>query len=1081
MDLAGKNDLPLEDLAPEASASEIRESQGIDASLADAVVVTSAAGPDTAVLLTSTSDLEPATAVLLGSLKLSPDPNAVATEQYQSEISTSVRVGEKLYILSSGGGSSLQISEATDPTAPVLRQRFDLGAFTSQSVASHGNLVAVALAPEDYSSSGAKGVVRFFRLDDAGELGLIRDVEVGYLPDSIAFSKVKGDRVTLVVANEGEPIDGYDLDPSRDPVGSIGLITVTSPAAETIQFDYKDLDFADVVLPAGIRLSGPESFDEAATLEPEYVTIHRGHAYVTLQENNGIAKVDLASQQIEAVFAAGSVDYSRQLVDLSDQDGAVPVDGTLPTAIVAPKQGQLYEGLRMPDGIDGFRVKGKDYLVIANEGDAREYGDYLDEARGEGSDRVKRLSDDTTVGSSERITTFGGRSITTLDAQSGEVLWDSSNILQTIAVAAGLYDDTRSDDKGVEPEAVVVAKLQGRPYAIVALERSKSSMLAVFDLSDPTAGRFVTSVVLDASLSPEGLHVIPAKQSPTGRPQLVVSHEISNSVDLLDLEALIQAPAAAEAGSFTTAMLRDVAGGADLSITPLISGGELTHALRAGESPYVPTGIFDGMGAYKSGKDRYTLLVNSELDSLVGYGYTLPGVAGALTGARVSSLVIDRDRDNNPENGHQSAVISGGLAYDSIYLDGSNTAITSAAELGAAGFKRFCSANLIPAKSFERNRGFKDHVYLVGEEEFSGDGGSFFALNPKGRAIHELVGFGKGTWESATLIDTGKRNSVAVLLFDDAKAPLYLWLGSKSKEEGASFLERNGLAADQGSLYTFVTDALPENNVSPGPDSSDLLDFSRLNGLHQAIEGKWVNLEALDPNYASLGAPALRTLAVDAGALQLSRIEDGDSNPANGQQAIFVSTGTRDFANGDLYGNTYSLDFAETFRQGALYEGGTSVLKVINDADLLADPRTGIRSPDNLAVSADGHVYIQEDRANGGGTDVSLGQFGTEEASIWKLPLDPITGNASGDPERWLQMDRSAVPAAYGQTDPLPSDVGNWESSGIIDVSHIYDSAPGTYFLANVQAHSLKDGNIWGANYLAESGQIVLIQDQALL
>jgi hypothetical protein len=352
-----------------------------------------------------------------------------------------------------------------------------------------------------------------------------------------------------------------------------------------------------------------------------------------------------------------------------------------------------------------------------------------------------------------------------------------------------------------------------------------------------------------------------------------------------------------------------------------------------------------------------------------------------------------------------------------------------------------------------------------------------------GRAIHEVVGFGKGTWESATSINTGSRDTVAVLLFDDAKAPLYMWVGTKSTAADATFLERNGLAASQGSLYTYVTTALPETGVSVGPDSSDLFAFTQANGINSAINGSWVNLASLDANYTQLGAPALRQLAVNAGALQLSRIEDGEVNPLNSQQAVFVSTGTADFNKGDLYGNVYTLDFSAAFgRDGLVKASGGSVLKVVYDGDLLVDPTTGLRNPDNMTISADGFAYLQEDRANGGGTDISAGNFGTPEASIWKLAIDPITGNSIGDPTRWAQIDRNAVPTAYGQTDanpvtsPTDSDIGNWESSGIIDVSAFYDAAAGSYFVANVQAHSLKDGNIGGSGYLVEGGQIDLIQ-----
>jgi hypothetical protein len=1013
-------------------------------------------------------------APLLGSLNLTP--TGTSGEQFQTEISATVTIGGKLFVFSSGGGSTLQVTDATTASAPVLLERATYGdGYVSTSVASYGNLLAVALSPADYDTSGGQGLVRFYRVGVDGTLTKIADVTVGYLPDGIAFNETG---TKLVIANEGQPAAGYTL----DRPGSIGIIDITGRAGQE-RFSYTDLGFADVTLPEGIRLSGPAGTTQANDIEPEFVTVLGNYAYVTLQENNGVAKVNLATNTIEAIFALGTVDYSTQLVDLTDKDGGFK-----------PLLGQAYEGLRMADGIAAYSVKGKDYFITANEGDGREYfalgADpdeddpvYTDEARGSGNaNRVKRLTDDANVGT-DLTTTFGSRSISIFDADTGALLWDSGNTLQTIAFAARVYDDGRSDDKGVEPEGVVVTKVDDRSYAIVSLERGTSSMLAVFDVTDPTAGQFVTSTVIAGSVSPEGLKVVDAKQSPTGRAQLIVSNELSNTLNVFDLEALIAAPPVAGAGTFTSTMLKDVAGGPELKITSLITNGEFTNGLNPGDSVYAPTGIFDGQGAYDNGDGTYTLLVNSELGSTSGYGYLLPGVEGGLTGARVSSLVIDKDVDDDASNGYQSAVIAGGLAYDSIYLDGSETAIDQVSDLGAAGFKRFCAANLVEANSFGAGVGFADRIYLVGEEEFSGDGGSFFALDVNGRAIHEVVGFGKGTWESATIIDTGSADTVAVLLFDDAKAPLYMWVGSKSAAADASFLERNGLASSQGTLYTFVTTALPENGVSAaGPDSSDLFAFTQANGINTAIDGTWVDLASLDPNYADLGAPALRDLAVSAGALQLSRIEDGEVNPLNSQQAVFVSTGTKDFASGDLYGNVFTLDFSDAFGTDGLVDAsGESVLKVVYDGDLLADPTTGLRNPDNMTISADGFAYLQEDRANGGGTDISAGNFGTQEASIWQLEIDPITGESIDDPTRWAQIDRTAVPTAYGQTQPAftnpdSNGVGNWESSGIIDVSAFYDAAAGSYFVANVQAHSIKDGNIGGAGYLVEGGQIDLIQ-----
>ncbi len=469
----------------------------------------------------------------------------------------------------------------------------------------------------------------------------------------------------------------------------------------------------------------------------------------------------------------------------------------------------------MADGIGAYRVKGKDYFVTANEGDGREYGTYLDEERGSGSGqdttayRVKRLADDANVGSVGRITTFGGRGISIFDADTGALLWDSGNTLQTVAVAAGMYVDGRSDDKGVEPEGVVVAKLDRRTYAIVSMERTTQSMLAVFDVTDPTAVRFVTSTVIARSVSAEGLHLVDAKQSPTGQAQLIVSNEVSNTLNVFDLEALIAAAPVAGAGTFASTMLKDVAGGAELTITSLITNGEFTNGTAPGSGVYVPPGIFDGQGAYSNGDGTYTLLVNHELGATAGYAYTAEGLNPSVHGARISRFIVDIDADDKASNGFQSRILSGGLTYDKVI--GSDT----------DGFDRFCSANLVEAHSFGAGRGLVDRTFLVGEEVFGGGGGAFYALDTANSDLHQVNAFGKGTWESATVIDTGSTNTVAVLLFDDAKAPLRLWVGQKT---AGGFLERNGLAEANGALYTFVPTTLAESGVdpTPGPDSDDL-------------------------------------------------------------------------------------------------------------------------------------------------------------------------------------------------------------------------------------------------------------------
>jgi hypothetical protein len=1024
---------------------------------------------------------------LLGSINLTP--TGTSGEQFQSEISSYVSIGGKLFVVSSGGGVSLQVTDATDPTKPVLLERKTYGGgYTSTSVAVYKDLVAVALYKSDYDTTPSKGVVRFFRMFSTGALTFVKDVEAGYLPDSITFSP-NGSQ--LVIANEGQPSSNYGI----DPIGSIGIIDITNSAnpSRTPSFSYTDLSFEDVTLPADVRTSGPTGTTQAQDVEPEYVSIHGGKAHVTLQENNAVAVVDLATRRILEVRALGSVDFSKQAVDLSDEDGAAKA------SVFLPKLGQAFTGLRMPDGISSFSVKGGNFFITANEGDAREYGAYKDVTRNSAAPngRLNTIKDPAPSGPNT-TTAIGSRSISIFNADTGALVWDSGTSLQTIAVAAGVYDDKRSDDKGVEVENVITTKVKGRTYAIAALERGTKTTVVVFDVTKPAQSSYVSHLVIDGSVSPEGLQVIPAKDSPTGFAQLMISNEVSNTIDFVDLNALIESPGAGSAGFFQSTMLKDVAGGPDLQVSSLITNGEFTKGLNPGDPVYTPTGIFDGLGAFDNRNGTYTVLANSEIGpidrnnlalGLAGDPYLVDGVA--LKGARISKFIIDKDVDDDVSNGYQSAVIAGGIAYSSI-VDASGNRVTDAAQING-GLNRFCSGSFEAANQYGNGRGFADGIYLTGEETANG---LTYALDTKTDTMYALAGLGKAGWETAIQVDTGSRATVGLLVLDDNTAPLYLWVGSKSNASGADFLQRNGLAKELGNLYTWVPTA---NSIGTSagtvgvPDSADLLALS----LGTAASGRWA-LVGSGTQVAGWDQATLLANANALGALQMSRLEDANVNPFNGKQVVFATTGNSAFGGADTFGNLNTLDLSRAFNIQGLIDDSTNAtnLKVIYDGDreitrwdavignnngvIDADERgafgaTIIRNPDNLTWAKDGFIYVQEDRS------VDKGFFQTQEASIFKVSptaKDSVTGQAVA--ERWLQIDRGAVPTVYGQSDSAPTDFGNWESSGIIDVSAIYGQAAGSMFLGDVQAHSLSNGNLNGTGYLVEGGQLNLIQKTAL-
>ena len=329
---------------------------------------------------------------------------------------------------------------------------------------------------------------------------------------------------------------------------------------------------------------------------------------------------------------------------------------------------------------------------------------------------------------------------------------------------------------------------------------------------------------------------------------------------------------------------------------------------------------------------------------------------------------------------------------------------------------------------------------------------------------------GRAAWENVTELDTGTTDQVALLIGDDREgAPLLMYVGTKDSSEGAGLLERNGLVG--GQLYAWAADS---GETTP----------EEFNGTAAERLGSWVEIPFYDLDQAetavdnnadgdiqdNLGYDAQGfatqaqqdALAEAAGAFQFSRPEDVATNPENGTQAVLASTGRDSLFPSDSWGITYLIntDFGAdgtpvSASVNAIYDGDDA------GANQFAGPDSGLRSPDNLDWADDGQIYIQEDR--------SFDDFGLtsgEETSIWKL--DP----ESGELTRVAQVDRSALP--LGQTDGEPSDIGNWETSGILDVSELFDETPGSLLLFDVQAHSLTDGVIEDAN-LVEGGQLAFL------
>lgn len=426
------------------------------------------------------------------------------------------------------------------------------------SVATMNGIVAVAYELKDAAGVHGNGRVAFF---DAADGSFLNEVEVGALPDMLVFT---ADGKRVLVANEGEP-NSYGQAGSVDPEGSVSIIDLSAGVAAASVQNAGFAAFnaqADALRAAGVRLFGPGA-TVAQDLEPEYITItpDGSTAIVTLQENNAVAVVDIASATVTAVAPLGTKDFNGagQGLDASDRDGA----GGTPAINIGTERVQ---GLYQPDAIAHFTVGGQTYFITANEGDARDYTGFHEEARVKeagyvldatafpdaatlkldanlGRLTVTEASGDTDGdGDIDVITTFGARSFTIWGAD-GSVVYDSGDTLEqiTAAQAPTLFNsdgsaasfDSRSDNKGPEPEGVVIGQIDGRPHAFVALERVGD--IIVFDVSNPAAPAFVQYINTPEDIAPEGLSFVSAADSPTGRPLLITANEVSHTVAVFEV------------------------------------------------------------------------------------------------------------------------------------------------------------------------------------------------------------------------------------------------------------------------------------------------------------------------------------------------------------------------------------------------------------------------------------------------------------------------------------------------------------------------------------------------------------------
>ncbi len=410
------------------------------------------------------------------------------------------------------GGSGLEILGWDGAS----RARIDLSGFgTVNSVAIYGKLAAVAIAN---AVNTDPGVVQFY---DVATRTLMGSVSVGANPDMLAFTS-DGER--LLVANEGERGHGA-TNAGVDAEGSVSVIRIRRGQAwlESTATFPADAAGTQALRDRGVRITPGVMAN--LDIEPEYIAIDASDetAMVTLQENNAVATLDIKRGRFTQIRSLGLKDFSlpENLSDLTDRPAGV-------VAFAAPPAGLTVKGLYQPDSVLAYKTLGRQYYIYANEGDAR--SDESDEARASTlgvAGNIGRLTISTPDSTATDLVAFGGRSISIRDSR-GKIVFDSGNLLDMKAHAAGLYDDGRSDNKGVEPEGVAVAKIGPRWIAFVGLERTTTAAIALFDVTDPEHVQFLDLMTHAGDVSPEGLKAFRVKEDT----YLAVAHEVSHTTTL---------------------------------------------------------------------------------------------------------------------------------------------------------------------------------------------------------------------------------------------------------------------------------------------------------------------------------------------------------------------------------------------------------------------------------------------------------------------------------------------------------------------------------------------------------------------
>lgn len=445
----------------------------------------------------------------------------------------------------------------SNPSSPSVISTINMAPYGGITSIAVKNGIVVAASPN--TNPQQNGSVVFFDING----NFLKQVSVGALPDMITFSP---DGTKVMTANEGEPNDAYTVDPE----GSISIIDISGGIANLTQSNVTTLNFnafdSQVATLAATGLRKVRTNNTLSQdLEPEYITISSDSqkAWVTLQENNAVAEVNLATKTITGIWGLGKKDMSLpgNGFDASDNNNEI---------LIANWPVKAYY---TPDAVQNYKVGNTHYIVTANEGDEKDLSGFserttvgantytpdpfifpqaavLKASYNLGRFRVSSATGNTDGDSDfEEIAALGARSFSIFNADTRQIVYDSGDQFERYIAAnhplifnADNESNTvksRSRAKGPEPEGVALGNINGQTYAFITLERTGGVM--VYNITNPDNPTFTDykhsrmTSAYGGDNGPEGIIYIAPENTTTGKGYVIIANEISGTLSMYEI------------------------------------------------------------------------------------------------------------------------------------------------------------------------------------------------------------------------------------------------------------------------------------------------------------------------------------------------------------------------------------------------------------------------------------------------------------------------------------------------------------------------------------------------------------------